>query len=135
MKEKIHKAITEYPQEVEHMLLEWYKKMPEQAEQGIDEIIYGCHLATEALYNHYINKLSSVKWSLAEVINVARIDFDAQEYYIYDFAFLMNYLYILFHDRITDCSYYVFMAKSMLENPLMDEPDDIAYHLAKKISL
>lgn len=133
MKDKIHKALTEYPEEVENMILVWWEKMPEQAEQSINEIIYGCHIATQKAYECYINKLPSIKWSFEDIMNVAKIDFSTKQYYEYDFAFLMNYLYILFHDKFSDYSYYIFMAKAMLENEMMEDSDDMAYELAKRL--
>ena len=129
--------IAKYPNADKDFMCKFMKLMPDVAIEVFDMYEdykeYGCHIATEKLYNKFIMKLPRVKWTFDEIMSVARIDFANVEYYEYDFAFLMNYLHAIFGEKITDTSYYVFMTRKLLENTLMDKPDDTAYHIAEKL--
>ena len=133
------RILSKYPNADKDFMHNFMRLMPEEAmdmfEDYEDYKEYGCHIATEKLYNRYINKLNQVKWSYDDVISVASpsIDFAQKDYYEYDFAFLMNYLYCLFKEKFTDYAYYVFMTQKLLENPMMPKSDDLAYHLAEKL--
>lgn len=129
--------IAKYPDADKDFMCKFMKLMPDVAIEVFDIYEeykeYGCHIATEKLYNKFITKLPKVKWSYDDIMSVANIDFDTVNYYEYDFAFLMNYLYAIFSDKITETSYYIFMTRKLLENTLMDKPDDTAYHIAEKL--
>ena len=133
------KILSKYPNADKDFMHNFMRLMPDEAMEMFEDYEdykeYGCHIATEKLYNRYINKLNQVKWSYDDVISVASptIDFAQKDYYEYDFAFLMNYLYCLFKEKFTDYSYYVFMVQKLLENPMMSKSDDLAYHLAEKL--
>lgn len=132
--------IAKYPQADKDFMHKFMKIMPDIAIEMFDVYEdykeYGCHIATEKLYNKYINKLPQIKWSFDDVMGVvaSKIDFANKDYYEYDFAFLMNYLYCLFKDKFSDYSYYIFMTQKLLENPMLNKSDDTAYHLAEKLT-
>ena len=71
--------------------------------------------------------------TVEEIVKASGIDFDTKPYYEYDFAFLMNYLYSRYSSFMTDASYFVKIVKATLENPLVDNADDTAYHMAKEL--
>lgn len=131
--------IAKYPEADRDFMHKFMKLMPDIAIEMFDVYEdykeYGCHIATEKLYNKFINKLPSIKWSYDDVMSVvaSKIEFETKDYYEYDFAFLMNYLYCLFKDKFSDYSYYIFMAQKLLENPMFTKSDDLAYHLAEKL--
>ena len=131
--------IAKYPQADKDFMHKFMKIMPDIAIEMFDVYEdykeYGCHIATEKLYNKYINKLPQIKWSFDDVMSVvsSKIDFEVKDYYEYDFAFLMNYLYCLFKEKFTDHSYYIFLTQKLLENPMLNKSDDTAYHLAEKL--
>ena len=94
----------------------------------------GCHIYSEECYEEEIKKIKAIpKWTLNDIKQVVKIDFETKEYYLYDFAFLMNYYYNLFKHIFTDTTYYIGIVKATLENPLIPKADDTAYHIAKKI--
>lgn len=132
---EFHKKLLEENPEYNNELVEDFaENMPEIYAERIQYDFWGCHIYDEEMYEAEIKKLKSQpKWSLSEIKQVVRIDFDTKEYYIYDFAFLMNYYYYLFHHMFTDTSYYIGITKATLENPLIDKADDTAYHIAKKL--
>ncbi len=74
-----------------------------------------------------------IKWEHDTIKSLSKINFEDKEYYSYDFAFVMNYLYCLFGDFMTDASYYLKMTQALLENKLVENADDMAYHIAKKL--
>lgn len=129
--------LLKYPEADKDFMHKFMETMPDIAKEMMDAYEdykeYGCHIATEKLYNKYINKLPQIKWSYDEVISVtsSKIDFAQKDYYEYDFAFLMNYLYCLFKEKFSDYSYYIFMVQKLLENPMMAKSDDFAYHIAE----
>lgn len=139
MKEKIHKAIVDYPEEVEQMLYEWYEKMPELAEMSINEIIYGCHIYDVEMYDTAVHLLknvdgtSSPHWTVEQINSKASIDFDTKDYTLYDLAYIMNMLFSDYGNIFTDSSYYLKMAINYLtDKDFCGDPSERAYKDAKK---
>lgn len=134
IKEYHRKLKEENPHYNDELVEEFAEEMPEEYAKKIQHDFWGNHIYDEECYKEEIEKIRTTpKWSLDDVRQVSKIDFEAKEYYLYDFAFLMNYYYNLFKHIFTDTSYYVGITKATLENPLIDKADDTAYHIAKKI--
>lgn len=138
MKEKIHKAIYEYPEEVEAMLLDFYERMPKLAEMAINEIIYGCHIYDNDMYMKAIHCLKNVDgstvphWTVEQVNAKAGIDFDTKDYTLHDLAYTMNMLFSDYGNIFTDTSYYLKMAMNYLtDNDYCGDPSERAYKDAK----
>lgn len=128
---------AKYPDIDNDLVMEYFVSMPDEALMTLEEYEskkeYGCHIVSQKQYDYYIKKLPSVKWSVDDVVKVSGIDFNMKPYYEYDFAMLMNIFYAKYSSFITDANYYVKMVKATLENPLVDKPDDTAYHMAKDL--
>ena len=134
IKEFHKKLLEENPRYNDELVMEFADNMPELYAKKIQYDYCGCHIYDEECYEEEIRKIKAVpKWSLSDIKQVSKIDFEAKDYYIYDFAFLMNYYYNLFKHIFTDTAYYVGITKATLENPLMGKADDTAYHIAKKL--
>lgn len=134
IKEFHKKLLEENPHYNDDLVMEFAENMPELYAKKIQYDYWGCHIYDEECYEEEIRKIKAVpKWSLSDIKQVSKIDFEAKDYYIYDFAFLMNYYYNLFKHIFTDTAYYVGITKATLENPLMEKADDTAYHIAKKL--
>lgn len=134
VKEFHKKLLEENPRYNDELVDEFAENMPELYAKKIQYDYWGCHIYSEECYEEEIKKLKSMpKWTLTDVKHASKIDFESKEYYLYDFAFLMNYYYSLFKHVFTDPSYYVGIVKATLENPLIDKADDTAYHIAKKL--
>ena len=134
IKEFHKKLLEENPRYNDELVMEFADNMPELYAKKIQYDYWGCHIYDEECYEEEIRKIKAVpKWSLSDIKQVSKIDFEAKDYYIYDFAFLMNYYYNLFKHIFTDTAYYVGITKATLENPLMEKADDTAYHIAKKL--
>lgn len=134
IKEFHKKLLEENPHYNDDLVMEFAENMPELYAKKIQYDYWGCHIYDEECYEEEIHKIKAVpKWSLSDIKQVSKIDFEAKDYYIYDFAFLMNYYYNLFKHIFTDTAYYIGITKATLENPLMEKADDTAYHIAKKL--
>lgn len=128
------KLLEENPEYNNELVQEFADNMPELYAKKIQYDYWGCHIYSEECYEEEIKKIKAIpKWTLNDIKQVVKIDFETKEYYLYDFAFLMNYYYNLFKHIFTDTTYYIGIVKATLENPLMPKADDIAYHIAKKI--
>lgn len=129
------KLLEENPEYNNELVQEFADNMPELYARKIQYDFWGCHIYDEECYEEEIRKLKTTpKWTLSDIKQVVKIDFDTKEYYLYDFAFLMNYYYHLFHHVFTDTSYYIGITKATLENPLINKADDTAYHIAQKLN-
>lgn len=130
---------SKYPCINEYMMKTFIEQMPHEAEEALDEYEtiqeFGYHISNKDMYDRYIAKLPEVKWEHDTIKSLSKIDFDEKEYYSWDFAALMNYLHYLFKDYLVDSTYYTKMTKSLLENPLQENSDDLAFHIFKKIKL
>lgn len=128
------KLLEENPEYNNELVQEFADNMPELYAKKIQYDYWGCHIYSEECYEEEIKKIKDIpKWTLNDIKQVVKIDFETKEYYLYDFAFLMNYYYNLFKHIFTDTTYYIGIVKATLENPLMPKADDTAYHIAKKI--
>jgi hypothetical protein len=134
IKEYHKKLLEENPNYNDELVAEFAENMPELYAKRIQYDYWGCHIYSEECYEEEIKKIKTMpKWTLSDIKQVAKVDFETKEYYLYDFAFLMNYYYNLYKHIFTDASYYVGIVKATLENPLMPKADDTAYHIAKKL--
>jgi hypothetical protein len=134
IKEYHKKLLEENPNYNDELVAEFAENMPELYAKRIQYDYWGCHIYSEECYEEEIKKIKTMpKWTLSDIKQVVKIDFETKEYYLYDFAFLMNYYYNLFKHVFTDTTYYIGIVKAILENPLMPKADDTAYHIAKKI--
>lgn len=130
---------TKYPHLKDYMMKMFIIHMPEVAKETLEEFEniqeYGYHIITPEMYQKYIKKLPMAKWEHETIKTLAKINFEDKEYYSYDFAFLMNYLFCLFGEFMADASYYLKMTQSLLENKMIENADDMAFHIAKKIKV
>ena len=128
------KLLEENPHYNDDLVAEFAENMPDLYAKKIQYDYWGCHIYSEECYEEEIKKIKAVpKWSLNDIKQVSKIDFETKEYYLYDFAFLMNYYYNLAKHVFTDATYSVGLVKAILENPLIEKADDTAYHIAKKL--
>lgn len=134
IKEYHKKLLEENPEYNNELVQEFADNMPELYAKKIQYDYWGCHIYSEECYEEEIKKIKTMpKWTLSDIKQVVKIDFETKEYYLYDFAFLMNYYYNLFKHVFTDTTYYIGIVKATLENPLIPKADDTAYHIAEKI--
>lgn len=138
--DKIYKEKLSKDPEYDHKLvIHWKENMPEQFAKRMYEDKYGCHIVDEDLYDNAVSKLvwngrHGAKWTVDEILSLARINFDEKPYYEMDLSFMVNYLYAKFNNIFSDASYYLKMAQACLEDINgTDKPDESAYHIATEI--
>lgn len=140
-KEIFKKKLKDNPRYAVELVLEWAEIMPEQFIFKMFEDEYGCHLAYNTeLYNKAISLLKWVddkgkgaKWSPDEIEKLTGIDFDTKDYYLLDFAYVMNMLYSDYCNIFTDTNYYIKMTKNYLEDSdYMGDPSERGYKNAKE---
>lgn len=119
---------------------EWREDMPENFAEYMFRKEYGCHIVDETMYNKAVSyfewsndKGMGAKWSVEDINKLANIDFDEKDYYLHDFAYVVNMLYSDYGHIFSDSGYYFKMAKAYLEDPdYCGEPDERAYKDALK---
>lgn len=140
-KEIFKRKLKENPNYAVEKIEEWAEAMPEEFIKEMFEDEYGCHIAyNKELYNEAVSLLKwadekgeGAKWTPEQIEEVVNIDFDKKDYYLLDFAYVMNMLYSDYCDIFTDTGYYIKMTKNYLEdNDYPGEADERAYKDAKK---
>ena len=134
IKEFHKKLLEENPHYNDELVMELAENMPDEYAKKIQYDYWGCHIYSEECYEEEIRKLKiTPKWTADDLKKVSNIDFEAKEYYLWDFLFLMNFFYAINKHVFTDTSYYIGLVKSLLENPYTEKSDDFAYKIAKMI--
>ena len=143
----LQKAIEIYKKRVaensnydKEIVTEWRENMPDEFTRFIFESEYGCHIVDDKMYEEAVGYLKwsngkgkGAKWSVDEIKSVAGIDFDTKDYYILDYAYVLNMLWSDYCDIFTDTNYYLKMAKNYLEDKdYCGDPSERAYKNAKK---
>lgn len=131
------------PEESKEILMHIADENHDMMENVIDEYKYkkqfGCHIATEEMYNKFVNKLKwankigyGPKWKVEEIVSLSGINFSTVPYTKYDYAFMVNFFYAAFCNALINTNDFLNMAKSYLENPYHEKPAERAYRKAKK---
>ena len=128
---------SNYPRKI---IEEWREDMPEEFAEYMFRKEYGCHIVDRNMYDEAISYLkwanekgTGAKWSVEDIKKVSDIDFDEKDYYLLDYAYVMNMLWSDYCNVFTDTSYYIKMAKNYLEDDdYMGDASERAYKNAKK---
>ena len=116
------------------------EKMPDEFAKAVFEEEYGCHIIDRDMYDKAVSyfewsndKGMGAKWSVEDIEKLSGIDFDDKDYYLLDYAYVVNMLYSDYGHIFSDPSYYLKMAKAYLEDPdYCGDPDERAYKNAVK---
>lgn len=135
-----NKNLSEDSNYAKEIVEEWRDSMPENFAEYMFRKEYGCHIVDVNFYNKAISYLKwsngkgmGAKWSVDEIKKVSGIDFDDKDYYLLDFAYIMNMLWSDYCNVFTDSSYYIKMSVDYLEDvDYMGDPSERAYKNAKK---
>lgn len=124
-----------YPSVLEDMVNIYIENMPEQALETLEEYEHkqeNCnHILHRSDYDRYAEQIKGgPHWKLEDIEKASGICFAHKKYTRYDYAYLVNYLYALFKHFMTDPRDYIRITTALLENPMLKDADDFAYHLA-----
>lgn len=110
IEEKIKVLVKEHPQKAIYLFEEWFEKMPKQAEEEIDNMLYGAsirHLETmnEAISyaEKYTNK--SKMWdydTFKQVLSGMGITTEGKKYTCYDINFVATFKYLIHNKTLTE---------------------------------
>lgn len=140
---KYNKLKMKYPNIAEDMMMMFFDKMEDVANETLDKYKYkkenGHHITTESMYDKAVSLLVNPngdigpKWSLKTIKEKSGINFETKDYTIYDYAYVVNMLYSDYGSVITDPSCYLKMAKLYLsDEDYFGDPSERAYHNAMK---
>lgn len=135
---KYHEIKEKHPNIDHDMVMMFAEEMPEEFEMAIMEYEYGCHIASKQMYHNAVSYLKNqdgtegAHWDVDTIKAKAAMDFNAKDYTLWDFAYMVNMHYSDYGDKIgTDTLFW--MAKRDLEDKdYYGEPSERAYKDAKK---
>lgn len=110
MHEKIKKLVKEYPQKTIQLLEEWAEKIPKEAEEEIDNKLYGASIRKmetmeEAirLAEKYTNKSKAWSYETAkQVMAEMGISTEEKKYTCYDINFVATLKYLVHGKTLSD---------------------------------
>ena len=138
--DKYNELKRERPNLDHELVMTFIEDMSDEASMLFDKLLFGCHIGTRDFYDKVVSLLEwsngsgkGEKWSPKEVEQASGINFDDKDYYLYDFAYIMNMLYSDYGHIFVDTNQYIKMSKAYLEDAdYMGDPAERAYHNAKK---
>lgn len=137
VREKTEYLIKNKPGEIVKLMETWAMKMKDQANLALDLAIYGKHILTEDVYNKAMAKLEVKPKFDIDVLEepmIRNINFDSKDYTVYDMLYIMNRLYMMYHDIVDSMEDYAAMAKACLEDKhYPGDPSEKAFYEVEKI--
>lgn len=126
LKQKIKYLAEKSPEKLAHFITDIYNDSPDKISEMIEGLIEGQRITDHHQYKQLVNKLKwhggsgkGEKWTIEDATRlaekVANVDFKNAEYTEFDFAYVVNMLYALFNKIFTESTYYIKMAKCLLE--------------------
>jgi len=142
MIEKIEYLMKKHPEKIVEFTKQMYKYDPKSVERMLSDSKGDGYIANRKKYEELIEKLKwangsgrGAKWSFEDIKKNSRIDFSNTDYTEFDYAFLVNMLYAKCCKEFNDPSFYLKLAKCLLEDN--DEETKLykgAYHKDHKQS-
>jgi hypothetical protein len=110
MQEKIKMLVREHPQKAMYLFEEWYDKMPEQAEEEIDNMLYGISIRQEHTMDkaiHLAEKYTgkSKLWNYDTFKQVAKemgVSAEGKKYTMYDINFVATFKYLIHSKTLSE---------------------------------
>lgn len=120
---KIKYMLEKKPEKIEKLVKHWYKQDPEMVEGLLETMEEDGHIADRGKYDELIQRLKwandkgrGERWKPDELEKWSKVDFRNVDYTKYDFAYLVNMLYSKCCKEYTDMSFYIKIAKCLLED-------------------
>lgn len=110
IQEKIRMLVKEHPQKAMYLFEEWYDRMPDQAEEEIDNMLYGASIRQEHTMNSAIafaekytgrNKI----WNYETFKQIAKemgVNTDGKKYTMYDINFVATFKYLIHSKTLSE---------------------------------
>lgn len=120
---KIEYMMEKHPDKVVEFAKHMYKHNPEAVEQVLETFQEEGHITNPHKYHELVEKLKWAKeggrgerWTMDDLKRMSRINFENVDFTEFDFAYLVNMLYAKCCKEFTDVSFYMKLAKCLLED-------------------
>lgn len=123
IEEKIEYLMEKCPEKVMEFAKQMYKQDPEIVERMLETFEEDGHLTNKRKYDELIQRVKwsngngkGERWGFEDIKKASKIDFSNVEYTEYDYAYLVNMLYAKCCKEFSDMSFYIKLAKCLLED-------------------
>lgn len=120
---KLEYLAEKRPEKLVELAKKMHKKNPEAIESVLETVDEDGHITNRQKYDEAVQRLKwsndkghGERWKLEDLEKWSKIDFKNADYTKYDFAYLVNMLYAKCCKEFTDMSYFVKIAKCLLED-------------------
>ena len=116
------KKLEENPQFDHEMVMTFREEMPKEFADVMYMCEYGLHIMDEDYYNMAVSCLENKDgskgshWDINTIKNRSGINFDNEDFSLYDYAYVVNMLYSDYGNIFSDTSYYLKMAHNYLSD-------------------
>jgi hypothetical protein len=121
--EKIEYLIQKHPEKVVEFTKHMYRHNPEAVEKMLSTMKEHGHITKQTKYDELVGKLKwankqnkGERWKLDEIKRVSQIDFKNVDFTEFDYAYLVNMLYAKCCKYFSEMSFYLKLAKGLLED-------------------
>lgn len=110
IQEKIKMLVKEHPQKAMYLFEEWFERMPEQAEEEIDNMLYGASIRQEHTMNSAIVLAEKYTgrtkiWNYDTFKQIAKemnINTEDKKYSMYDINFVATLKYLVHNKTLSE---------------------------------
>lgn len=110
IQEKIRMLVKEHPEKAMYLFEDWFDRMPEQAEEEIDNMLFGASIRQEYIMNNAIALAEkytgrSKMWSFDTFKQVAHdmnLSVEGKKYTMYDINFVATFKYVIHNKTLSE---------------------------------
>ena len=110
IEEKIRMLVKDHPQKAIYLFEDWYEKMPEQAEEEIDNMLYGASIRKIETMNEaimyaekYTGRMKNWDYdTFKQVFANMGLNTDGKKYTCYDVNFVATFKYLIHNKTLSE---------------------------------
>jgi hypothetical protein len=110
IEEKIRMLVKDHPQKAIYLFEDWYEKMPKEAEEEIDNMLYGASIRKIETMNEaimyaekYTSKVKSWNYdTFKQLFNDMGLSTDGKKYTCYDVNFVATFKYLIHNKTLSE---------------------------------
>ena len=110
IEEKIRMLVKDHPQKAIYLFEDWYEKMPNQAEEEIDNMLYGASIRKMETMNEaimyaekYTGRMKSWDYdTFKQVFANMGLNTDGKKYTCYDVNFVATFKYLIHNKTLSE---------------------------------
>ena len=110
IEEKIRMLVKDHPQKAIYLFEDWYEKMPNQAEEEIDNMLYGASIRKMETMNEaimyaekYTGRMKSWDYdTFKQVFASMGLNTDGKKYTCYDVNFVATFKYLIHNKTLSE---------------------------------